>query len=53
MANGAFDATLDVNNEIKVNNFDWSHANNLTTLNLHGSYLQNLDSHPKEHEEDI
>lgn len=31
MANGAFDATLDVNNEIKVNNFDWSHANNLTT----------------------
>lgn len=31
MANGAFDTTLDVNNEIKVNNFDWSHANNLTT----------------------
>lgn len=31
MANGAFDATLDVNNDIKVNNFDWSHANNLTT----------------------
>ena len=31
MANGAYDATLDVNNEIKVNNFDWSHANNLTT----------------------
>ena len=31
MANSAFDATLDVNNEIKVNNFDWSHANNLTT----------------------
>ena len=31
MANGVFDATLDVNNEIKVNNFDWSHANNLTT----------------------
>nr|DAQ89581.1 MAG TPA: Major capsid protein [Microviridae sp.] len=31
MATGAFDATLDVNNEIKVNNFDWSHANNLTT----------------------
>lgn len=31
MTNGAFDATLDVNNEIKVNNFDWSHANNLTT----------------------
>lgn len=31
MANGAFDATLDVNNEIRVNNFDWSHANNLTT----------------------
>lgn len=31
MANGAFDATLDVNNEIKVNNFDWSHSNNLTT----------------------
>lgn len=31
MANGAFDSTLDVNTEIKVNNFDWSHANNLTT----------------------
>lgn len=31
MASGVFDATLDVNNEIKVNNFDWSHANNLTT----------------------
>lgn len=31
MANGVFDATLDVNNEIRVNNFDWSHANNLTT----------------------
>lgn len=31
MAQNAFDATLDVNNQIKVNTFDWSHANNLTT----------------------
>ena len=31
MAQNIFDATLDVNNEIKVNTFDWSHANNLTT----------------------
>ena len=31
MAQNVFDATLDVNNEIKVNTFDWSHANNLTT----------------------
>ena len=30
MAQNVFDATLDVNNEIKVNTFDWSHANNLT-----------------------
>ena len=26
-----FDATLDVDNEIKVNTFDWTHRNNLTT----------------------
>ena len=31
MAKNVFDATLDVNNEIKVNTFDWSHVNNLTT----------------------
>ena len=31
MAQNVLDATLDVNNEIKVNTFDWSHANNLTT----------------------
>lgn len=31
MAQNIFDATLDPNNDIKVNNFDWSHANNLTT----------------------
>lgn len=31
MAQNIFDATLDVDNDIKVNNFDWSHANNLTT----------------------
>lgn len=31
MADGIFDATLDVDNDVKVNNFDWSHANNLTT----------------------
>ena len=31
MAQSAFDATLDVNNQIKVNTFDWSHSNNLTT----------------------
>lgn len=31
MAQNAFDATLDVNNQIQVNTFDWSHANNLTT----------------------
>lgn len=31
MAQNVFDATLDVNNQIRVNTFDWSHANNLTT----------------------
>ena len=31
MAQNVFDATLDVNNQIQVNTFDWSHANNLTT----------------------
>lgn len=31
MAQNVFDSTLDVNNQIKVNTFDWSHANNLTT----------------------
>lgn len=31
MADKIFDATLDVDNDVKVNNFDWSHANNLTT----------------------
>lgn len=31
MADNIFDATLDVDNDVKVNNFDWSHANNLTT----------------------
>ena len=31
MAQSVFDATLDVNNQIKVNTFDWSHSNNLTT----------------------
>lgn len=31
MAQNVFDATLDVNNQITVNTFDWSHANNLTT----------------------
>lgn len=31
MSQNIFDATLDPNNDVKVNNFDWSHANNLTT----------------------
>lgn len=31
MSKNIFDATLDPNNDVKVNNFDWSHANNLTT----------------------
>ena len=31
MSQQIFDATLDPNNDVKVNNFDWSHANNLTT----------------------
>lgn len=31
MAQSIFDATLDPNNDVKVNNFDWSHSNNLTT----------------------
>ena len=31
MAQSVFDATLDVNNQISVNTFDWSHSNNLTT----------------------
>ena len=31
MAQSVFDATLDVNNQIKVNTFDWSHSDNLTT----------------------
>lgn len=31
MAQSVFDSTLDVNNQIKVNTFDWSHSNNLTT----------------------
>lgn len=31
MARNVFDATLDPNNEIKINNFDWQHANNFTT----------------------
>lgn len=31
MADNIFDVTLDVDNDVKVNNFDWSHANNLTT----------------------
>lgn len=31
MSQNVFDATLDVNNQINVNTFDWSHANNLTT----------------------
>lgn len=31
MADNIFDATLYVDNDVKVNNFDWSHANNLTT----------------------
>lgn len=31
MAKNIFDATLDVDNDVKVNSFDWSHANNLTT----------------------
>lgn len=31
MADTIFDATLDVDNDVKVNNFDCSHANNLTT----------------------
>lgn len=31
MAQNTFDATLDVDNQVKVNTFDWSHANNLTT----------------------
>lgn len=31
MARNIFDATLDPNNEVKINNFDWQHANNFTT----------------------
>ena len=31
MAQNVFDATLDVNNNIKQNVFDWTHNNNLTT----------------------
>lgn len=31
MAQNIFDATLDPNNDVKINNFDWSHANNFTT----------------------
>lgn len=31
MAQNIFDATLDPNNEVKINNFDWQHANNFTT----------------------
>lgn len=31
MAQNIFDATLDANNRIDVNSFDWSHVNNLTT----------------------
>lgn len=31
MADNIFDATLEVDNDVKINNFDWSHANNLTT----------------------
>nr|DAO61445.1 MAG TPA: hypothetical protein [Microviridae sp.] len=33
MAQSVFDATLDVNNQIKVNTFDWSHSNNLNIVN--------------------
>jgi hypothetical protein len=31
MARNIFDATLDPDNEVKINNFDWQHANNFTT----------------------
>lgn len=31
MAQNVFDATLDVNNNVKQNVFDWTHNNNLTT----------------------
>ena len=31
MAQNIFDATLDPDNEVKINNFDWQHANNFTT----------------------
>lgn len=31
MAQNVFDASLDANNRIDVNSFDWSHVNNLTT----------------------
>ena len=31
MAQNIFDAALDPNNEVKINNFDWQHANNFTT----------------------
>nr|DAE45539.1 MAG TPA: Major capsid protein [Microviridae sp.] len=31
MAKSIWDATLDVDNDIKQNSFDWSHSNNLTT----------------------
>lgn len=31
MAKNIWDATLDVDNDVKQNSFDWSHSNNLTT----------------------
>lgn len=31
MSRNVFNAILDPNNEVKINNFDWQHANNFTT----------------------
>ena len=42
MSQNIFDATLDPNNDVKVNNFDWSHANNLTTQIGRVTFLQVL-----------
>ena len=31
MTKNIWDATLDIDNDVKQNSFDWSHSNNLTT----------------------
>nr|DAG82042.1 MAG TPA: hypothetical protein [Microviridae sp.] len=39
MAN-IWNATLEPNNNVKQNTFDWTHVNNLTTQNNYGKYLE-------------